>query len=150
MRKPMLSTFKSQLPLSVAILSIYGVMHLAIQQYIRQSANEIPVQYAMDTRDKLEKGIPPGQCIAGIDKTDMQKSLSPFVIIYDNHGVVKASSTSLNGSYPAPPPGVFEVAEQRHENRISWQPRPGVRNATVILPYTINSAEGYVLAGRSL
>ncbi len=36
------------------------------------------------------------------------------------------------------------------ENRITWQPRPDVRIASIILYYHSAVSEGYILAGRSL
>ena len=138
------------LPLAAAVTCIYGITFLAIQQYIRLSANELPMQYASDIKGRLESGVPISNAIKNIDSSDMQKSLSPFVIIYDNNGIVKNATTTLHGKCPAPPPGVFTIAKQDGENRRTWQPEPGVRNAIVVLPYSINGTEGYVIAGRSL
>ena len=138
------------MPLAVAIICIYGITYLAIQQYIRLSANEILMQYAIDTKERLENGKPLSQTIKGIDSTDMEKSLSPFIIIYNNDGRAQASTTTLHGKCPSPPMGVFNVAQSTGENRRSWQPEPGVRNAIVVIPYSTAGQKGYVVAGRSL
>ena len=50
----------------------------------------------------------------------------------------------------APPAGVFAVAKQNGENRRTWQPEPGVRNAIVVLPYSVDGEQGYVIGGHSL
>jgi hypothetical protein len=45
--------------------------------------------------------------------------------------------------------GVFDYVRQHDQDRITWQPEPGVRIATVVAGYT-GSQSGFVLAGRSL
>ena len=50
--KQLIKTFVSCLPLICAIVCIYGIVYLAIQQYIRLSANEIPMQYAIETKTR--------------------------------------------------------------------------------------------------
>ena len=150
MKKLILNSFAICLPLGVAIIFIYSFTYLAIQQYIRLSANEILVQYAENTKEKLEKGVTISQAISGIELTDMQKSLSPFVIIYDKMGTVQASTTTLHGTAPTLSAGVFANALQNWENRRTWQPEHNVRNAIVVLPYALPGQEGYVVAGRSL
>jgi len=52
----------------------------------------------------------------------------------------------LSGSTPVPPLGVFDSVRSRGEDRITWQPAPGVRSAAVITHYQ----QGFVLVGRSL
>ncbi len=49
-----------------------------------------------------------------------------------------------------PPIDVLEPSKKTGQNIITWQPRPGIRNAIVVLPYSINGYEGYVIGGRSL
>ncbi len=142
--------FLSWLPLAVAIVFIYGFTYLAIQQYIRLSANEILVQYAEGTKERIEKGAPLLHAITGLEPVDMQKSLSPFVIIYDKAGTVQTSSATLHGIAPKLPAGVFAKAMQNGENRRTWQPETGIRNAIVVIPYAITGQEGFIVAGRSL
>jgi len=55
----------------------------------------------------------------------------------------------LNGRVPVPPPGVFAATRNVPEQRLTWQPTPGVRSAIVIRHYG-GSSPGFVLAGRSL
>ena len=59
---------------------------------------------------------------------------------------VLASGAQLDGTAPVPPPGVLATAIQTGTDRVTWQPRSGVRIATVVLRWT----GGTVLAGRSL
>ncbi len=148
--KQIVKIFVSCLPLFCAIVCIYGILYFTMQQYIRLSANEIPMQYAMETKTKLESGLPLSVIIMGINPTDMKKSIAPFIIVCDSVGKVKNSSVTLQGHIPAPPIGVFDAARRYGENRLTWQPWSDVRNAIVILPYSINSEQGYVIGGQSL
>jgi len=153
MKKLIVSTVASWLPLSAATVCIFGFMFYVMQQYIRLSANEIPAQYANDIVEKLKTGMSPTQTIGGIVPIDMQKSLSPFVMILDGNCKYLSGTAMLNGTYPAPPLGALTFAKQQGENRITWQPERGVRTATVIIPYNVampdrTIQEGYVVAGR--
>ena len=52
---------------------------------------------------------------------------------------------------PAPPPGVFDFVRSNRIERVTWQPQPGVRVASVITRVDIKGKpSGFVLAGRSL
>lgn len=148
MKKTFNGTLATWLPIAAAIACIYGIMFLSIQQYVRLSANELPMQFAEDVRIKLQHGIPPGQVVAGLPQVDMERSLSTFVAVCDSHGTVVAGTGTLNSKYPAPPMGALDASLRRGESRITWMPQRGLRFATVILP--LNSGTGFVLAGRSL
>jgi len=47
------------------------------------------------------------------------------------------------------PPGVLDYVRQNGEDRITWQPRPGVRMASVVVGFG-GVKSGFVLAARSL
>ena len=87
---------------------------------------------------------------------DIARSLSPFVIVYDDQGRPLASQAELDGQTPAPPRGVFENVRQNGEARISWQPvlgrERGVRIAAVIqrVKSVNGQGGGFVLAGRNM
>lgn len=57
-----------------------------------------------------------------------------------------ASSVMLKGQQPNFPVSVFDSVRRLRQDRITWQPAPGVRSAAVVVPYRA----GFVLAGRSL
>jgi hypothetical protein len=42
--------------------------------------------------------------------------------------------------------GVLDYVRKNGQDRVTWQPAPGVRMATVVVPYK----NGFVMAGRSL
>lgn len=130
--------------MTLATLMIYG----AVQQVLRQSANDPQIQMSEDAARTLANGTSPA-AIVQRDAVDMATSLMPYLIIFDDKGNVVASSARLNGQTPSLPVGVLDYVHQQGEDRITWQPQQGVRSATVIVPYS-GSSSGFVLAGRSL
>jgi hypothetical protein len=79
----------------------------------------------------------------------MERSLAPFLIVFDADGKIVGGSATLRGHVPAIPAGVFASVRQHGEDRVTWQPVGGVRIASVIVSYS-GSHQGFVLAGRSL
>jgi hypothetical protein len=55
----------------------------------------------------------------------------------------------LNGQSPHLPDGVLDYVRRHGEDRITWQPEPGVRIATVVTRYS-SARSGFVLVGRSM
>ena len=129
-------------------LALYSIP----QQVLRQGANDPQIAMAGDAAAILEQGIAPAAAI-GAGAVDMARSLTPFVIVYDDQGRPVASQAQLNGQTPTPPLGVFENVRQRGEARISWQPvlgrEHGVRIAAVI-QRVHGPHPGFVLAGRNM
>ena len=82
-------------------------------------------------------------------RIDMSRSLAPFVIVLDDGGKVVASSATLRGATRAVPEGVLTSVRAHGEERVTWQPEPDVRIASVVDRYT-GSPGGFVVAGRSL
>jgi hypothetical protein len=139
---------KSWLPLAVAISVLSLAMYAAVQQALRSGANDPQVQMAEDAAAALAGGASPASLIPA-GRVDLASSLAPYLIIFDANGSPLASNALLHDQIPVPPAGVLDYTRQHGEDRITWQPEPGVRSATVILP--VNSSQaGFVLAGRSL
>jgi len=132
-------------------LALYSIP----QHVLRSGANDPQIALAGDLVAKLEQGIAPADAVPA-GSVDMARSLSPFVIVYDDQGKPLASQAQLNGTIPAPPPGVFNNVRQNGEERLSWQPilgrEHGVRIATVIqrVQKVNGGAGGFVLAGRNM
>jgi hypothetical protein len=70
-------------------------------------------------------------------------------MVFDEKGKVVASTADLNGKVPTVPMGILTAAKKYGENRVTWQPAPGVREAVIIDHYKGKSS-GYVLVGKSL
>jgi hypothetical protein len=135
-------------PTALGITILSALVYLAVQQSYRQSANDPQIQLAEDAAAQLEAGQQP-ETLVGAGKVEIDRSLSTFLIIYDDAGQPLASSARLNGNIPTLPAGVFSSVRQSGEERLTWQPQEGVRSATVITHFG-GSHPGFVLAGRSL
>jgi hypothetical protein len=142
------SILRHWLPLALITVAMCALIYLIAQQSLRWSANDPQIQWAEDAAATLGEG----GSLSGIApdvKVDIARSLAPFLIVYDERGEVLASSGFLHKKPPVLPGGVLDYVKQHGEDRISWQPEPGVRIAAVVTGYNGEYA-GYVLAGRSL
>ena len=136
------------LPFAI-VSTIFSFLAYAVtQQNYRQNANDPQIQMA-DTialslvNADLKTLQPPGQQI------DIAQSLDAFAVIYDDSGTPLVGSGYLNGSLPTLPDGVFAYTREQGEDRITWQPEEGIRNAIVVK--RVNAQEpGFVMTGRSL
>ncbi len=133
------------LPVAVLATLCSGLVYAAIQQDLRGGANDPQRQLAEDVARALDAGAEPASVVGG-SKVDVAQSLAPFVAIFDAAGHVLATDGRLDGHDPIPPLGVLDAARAHPPNIVTWQPRPGVRVATVTVPWQ----GGTVIAGRSL
>jgi len=133
------------LPLAVLATGLAGLVYLVAQQDGRWLANEPQVQLAEDAAARLDAGGRPGDQV-GSATVDIAQSLAPFVVVYGPTGTILATDGTLDGQSPDVPAGVLESARSSGRNAVTWQPRAGVRVATVSVPWN----GGTVLAGRSL
>ena len=124
---------------------IAGTGYVISQQVLRMSANDPQIQLAEDAAERLAVGENPTRVVPERE-VNMANSLAPFVIVYDDSGRSVASSGRLDGSVPSPPPGVFDFVRAHRQERVTWQPRPGVRIASVVN----RTANGFVVAGRNM
>jgi len=136
------------IPLAIAIAGLGGLTYLTGQQIGRNNANDPQVQIAEDAAIALAQGAEIDSVLP-VSQVDAGRSLAPFVIVYDDAGMVLASTGLLHGEIPTLPDGVLDYTRQHEENRITWQPESSVRIAAVIVRYEGDSP-GFVLAGRSL
>jgi len=137
---------------TLLIITLFcGLIYTTEQYLLRTEANDPQIQLAEDAAMQLANGLPP-QAAVSPAKIDINKSLAPFLIIYDASGQPLASSGLLDQQIPWLPTGVLQTAKQTGESRITWQPQPDVRIAAVIVSYdnTTTNSTGFVLAGRSL
>lgn len=134
--------------IAVAVIAI-GFTYTTAQQVYRMSANDPQIQIAEDTAALLSSGsriteVVPQGVVA------IEKSLSPYVIIYNEMGQPVAGSGSLHGQAPVLPEGVLQAAKLQGESRLTWQPEANIRQAIVVVPYTSAGTSGFVMSGRSL
>jgi hypothetical protein len=125
-----------------------ALVYLTVQQSQRSAANDPQIQLAEDAAAALANGRSLSEFDAGA-KIDIARSLAPFIIIYDAQGQPVASNGALDGRMPTLPAGVLEAARRSGQNRVTWQPRAGLRYALVIAR-ACGKFEGFAAAGRSL
>ena len=112
----------SWIPVAAALGVLAFIVYGAVQQDIRQSANNPQVALAESAARNLAAGERP-DAVVPASPVDMQTSLDPFVIVYDEHGNVLASSVTLDGQTPRLPSGVLESLTEGLERD---PPRPGL------------------------
>ncbi len=142
----LLRSLLAWLPFAVVITFAAGVAYGLDQQNLRSAANDPQIQLAEDAAARLDAGAAVSSVVpTSSAPVDIARSLAPFVIVYDAGDKALASSGTLDGAVPVPPQGVSASARVA-EDRVTWQPRSGVRIAAVVVAFN----GGTVLAGRSL
>ena len=124
---------------------VAGAGYLISQQVLRMSANDPQIQLAEDAANRLAHGEIPAAVIPE-RHIDMATSLAPFILFCDDSGRPITGSALLNRSIPTIPRGVYDYVRSHGEERVTWQPQPGVRIASVVTRTT----GGFVIAGRNL
>lgn len=137
------------LPLAFLVTFTCGLVYVTVHQNYRQTANDPQIQISGDVTAALVSGAPPDR-MAPATKVDMARTLSPFLIVFDDSGKVVATSVVLDGKDPVVPAGIFSDAKSRGELRFTWQPKDDVRAAVVVRYYKTANSSGFVLVGRSL
>lgn len=145
-RPLLLRSLRVWLPIAVAVTLLSVLIYTLVQQDLRQTANDPQIQMAEDTAARLAAGTAVDSLIPSV-RVNIAASLASFLIVYDRNGKVIASSATLDGTTPSLPSGVLSSARTSGEDRITWEPRSGVRIAAVVVPVR---SGGSVLAGRSL
>jgi hypothetical protein len=134
------------LPMAVLATATCGLAYAETQQALRSGANDPQFQLAEDGAARLDAGAAAASVVDASQTIDLAASLAPFVIVFDADGRVLATNATLDGGQPVPPRGVLAAARPGPPNAVTWQPRDGVRIATVVVAWK----GGTVLAGRSL
>jgi len=134
--------------LALVLTLLGGVAAVTMQQMLRRGANQPQIDMAQWYAGEINAGEAPGNVIPP-GYVDLERSLQPFVIFYDEQGKPGPATGYLDQTIPIPPAGVFDFVRSHGSENVTWQPRPGVRIASVI--QHINSkTPGFILAGRSL
>jgi hypothetical protein len=136
------------LPLAALAVALAFMSYAGIQQSHRTAADDPQLSIAHEAAVTLGRGTLP-ETIVPEGKVVIGESLAPYFNIYDGQGLPVAGNGYLHGDLPKLPPGLFSAARAHGEQRDTWQPEPGVREAVVVVPYGEGPA-GYAVAGRSL
>ena len=135
----------SEIFITLISIMVYGTA----QQMLRMSANYAPLQLATDAVNKLNSGVLPRSMMLPTS-IEISQSLYPFLIILDQNKSVIVTSATLDGEVPAIPQGTFDYVAKSGQDKVTWQPYPGVREALVIDKYKNGPISGYVVAGGTL
>lgn len=134
--------------LALVLSFLGGGAALVIDQMMRSGANQPQIDMVNWYAGELGAGVAPEDEIPP-GYVDLESSLQPFVIFYDDQGRPVKGTGYLDQALPAPPSGVFDFVREHGSEKVTWEPRHGVRLASVIQRVNGNNA-GFLLAGRSL
>jgi hypothetical protein len=121
---------------------------MVMQQMLRRGADQPQIDMAKWYAAEIASGEKPGDVIPP-GYVDLERSLEPFIIFYDDSGRAGAGTGYFDQELPTPPKGVFEYVRQHGSEHVTWEPRPGTRFASIV--QRVNGKNpGFVLSGRSL
>jgi hypothetical protein len=126
---------------TVAIAAVY----LSLQQLNRSAADDAGDRLASQVTSAGGAGGGAGGAGAAAH-VDLATSLAPFFVVYDRSGVPVSGTGYLDGRLARIPAGVVRTALAEGMDRVTWQPRPGLRFATVAQ----KDGDRVVVAGQSL
>jgi hypothetical protein len=136
------------LALALVLTLAGGVTAVTMQQMLRRGADQPQVDMADRYAGEIGLGEAPGDVVPP-GYVDLERSLQPFVIFYDDYGRPGTGTGYIDQSLPVLPSGVLEFVRSHGSENVTWQPRPGIRIASVIKHVT-GKGSGFILAGRSL
>lgn len=135
------------------LVVVFGTIYAAVQQAQRSDADYPQIQMSEDTAAQIRGGKDP-HLSSLLAPVDMSESLAPFTIVYNSRGNVISGSGYLGKSVPRAPLSMLEDSKGKDYNAVTWQPRSGVRIATVTVAAQArdkkNTVQYYVMSGRSL
>lgn len=136
---------RAWVPLAVLATVMAAILYGVAQQQLRDGADDPQLQLAEESVARLAAGAP-ASAVAAPEPVDLAVSAAPWVAVYDRDRRPLAASARLDGEILPFPVTVLDNARPGHPDRITWMPRPGVRQATVVVAWT----GGWVVSGRSL
>lgn len=148
-KKVLCQTFNSWLPFAIVIVIFSGLVYVAVQQNYRMSANEPLYQIVETVTNGINQGQPLDQIVPAQGTAELSGSVLPFAMIYNATSTLIGSSALLDGKNPSVPSEVLDTAKARGQYAVTWQPKPGVREA-IVVKYFSGPQAGFLVAGRSL
>src|ERR1051326_6952305 len=112
---------KTRIPyvtIAILVTILCGLIYVTVQQTYRSGANDPQLQLAKDISYRLEKGLSIDNLLS-IDSIEISRSLSPFVVLYDNDGNPVRSTATLDGQLPRIPKGVLDFTRKNKEDVLS-------------------------------
>lgn len=149
----------SWFPLAVATTLICGLIYIVAQQNYRQSLNDPQIELAENAALEIEQGASVGSVVPQ-QKVNIAQSLTPWLAVYSASGTLLSWSGTLNGAPLTMPEGVFDTSTWHksaedffpvyvpaNEDRFTWQPQNGVRQAVVLVQ---TNGGIFVASGRNM
>lgn len=135
---------------SVAIVSMLCLLSYAtVQHSLRTGAYDPQMQMAEDGARALEGGEAPAALVPRTAHVEISESLAVYTLIYDDGGTLLESGAVIGGEAPVLPAGVLDYTKAHGEDRLTWQPKVGVRQA-IVLRHFGGAHPGTILVGRSM
>jgi hypothetical protein len=153
---------------AIAVTGVLLAAYIIVQQNYRVTLDDPQIQIAEDAALALQNGAVPAEIVPhGTPLVNLKDSLAPWVAVYDSGGTILESTGQLNNAPPKLPQGVFDTTHWNKfvighhlnpdyhlngspvlQDRISWQPESGVRQAVVITETP--DKKYFVAAGRNM
>lgn len=136
--------------LSAVILTLVMAFGFLVgQQVLRMSSDDPQISGIEGVYEALTAGQDPS-AFSSLPPVDPTKSLLPFVVVFDSEGKLVGGTLLLEGQNLEIQKSVLESSKKTNSKKITWQPKKGVRLASVIKPYAFEEKQGYILVGKSL
>jgi hypothetical protein len=129
---------------AVLVAVTLAVAGIVAYESIGQPANHPQLDLAGAAVARLNSGADPAAVVPA--RQVQIGTPETYLMVLDSNGAVLATSAHLNGATPVPPSGVLDYARAHGDDRVTWQPAPGVRSAIVVEAFH----GGFVVAGRTL
>jgi len=132
--------------ITLTTLMVYGTA----QHLLRIGANAEPATQAKFLSQRLANGAEPAEIVTSY-YANLPQDGATFTLITDENEKTIISTYRLNNQLLELPSGVYSYAKSHGEDRLTWQPEMGIREATVVMPYTSKDGKtGFVASGVSL
>lgn len=109
-------------------LILIAISYTGVQRQNRLLVNEEIKVYSLE----LEQSLDLNKNILETRFFELNKMQSKFYILYDKNNKIVKTNATIDGKIPEFPNGALDEARKLGENRVTWQPKAGVREAAVI------------------
>jgi hypothetical protein len=144
MRGSQWQLYVSRIAAIIVLTILFGTVYVVAQQLDRLSANDSPLRLASQVAAELREGR--SRTLDAQSHVELSRSLAAFVVVEGAKGGASVGSGFLQGALVSLPSGVLASAAANGQDKVTWEPQPGLRFATV----TLKVGDQFVSAGQSL
>ena len=138
------------LPYAFVVSILILFVTVSIRSYVRTSVNEQLIVVTENLAADMFRNDVPSAPLPSAEVVDVERSIAPFVILYDSNGQPTDGTGKLNDTFPGLPQKITEHARTHSEYRLDWKPQANTRLAIVVRYYQNDQRAGFVLAGKNL